>query len=128
MILILDKREIAFLILHMTAMRTNIKNVLKSNYSKKEGKEHLKVYDQIKERFKNDFKLIQDEVEQFKVSMTFNDKQIEMLLSFVYIYIEKLDTFLDETKAKHKKENQEQMELLKQIKDKLENLEKAAYE
>lgn len=128
MILTLDKREIACLILHMTVMRTNIKNVLKSNYSKKEGKEHLKVYDQVKECFKNDFKLIQEEVEQFKVSMTFNEKQIEMLLSFVYIYIEKLDAFLEEAKAKNKKENREQMELLKQIKDKLEVLENAAYE
>lgn len=119
MILTFDKREIACLILHMTAMRTSIKNVLKSNYGKKEGKEHLKVYDQVKELLKDEFKLIQEEGEETKVSMSFEEKQIEMLSSFVITYIDKLDAFLEEAMAKNK-ENEEQLELLQQIRSKLE--------
>lgn len=117
--LALIKREIACLLLHMNAMRTNIKNVLKNNYGKKDGKEHLKIYDQVKELLKNEFKIIQDEEEEIEVVLPFDGKQVEMLLSFVCIYIEKLDAFLEETKTKNNKENEEQMELLLQVKKKI---------
>lgn len=122
----LSKKEIACLILHMHAMRTNIKKVLKSNYGRKEGKKHLKTYDQVKDLLKIHFQQLENEGEKEKNAIiTFGETHIKMLFSFVCIYLDKLDTFLEE--AKSKDENQEQIEILKQIKEKLEAQENIAY-
>ncbi|MGG0718396.1 hypothetical protein ABE096_12500 [Robertmurraya massiliosenegalensis] len=118
----LNKKEVACLLLHMTAMRKNIKNVLKSNYGKKEGKEHLNCYDEVKEILKGDFELFDEEDYESNISVGLDSKQLNMLSSFVCIYKDKLKAFLEEAKAADEKENKEQLDLLIQVKGKIENV------
>ncbi|WP_282154816.1 hypothetical protein [Cytobacillus gottheilii] len=120
-----NRLEIACLILHMYTMRDNIKKVLKSNYGKVAGKNHLKTYDEVKQILKYEFELLEEDDNGTQVLFLFEESEFEMLNSFVEIYIEKLSTFMKEAKM-NSAEDKEQMDLLQQIKEKIDQ-EKAVH-
>ena len=123
--ILFNRLEIACLILHMHTMRDSIKKVLKSNYGKIEGKKHRKTYDEVKQILKYEFELLEEDDNETKVMFLFEAAEFEMLNSFVDIYIEKLSTFMKEAKL-NSAEDKEQMELLEQIKEKIDQ-EKLVY-
>lgn len=128
MIIQLEKEEIAILSLHMQMSRTNVKRGFKSNYGSKEGKEVLASYDEVKYALNEKLNLDDtgQDIEGPQI-LHFNIKEIRMMDSFLTWYLKELaalDKALGEKKISQ--EDQYHIELLKTVKDKVDELQ-AAY-
>lgn len=119
MILTLKKIDAAVFILHMSIMRKNIKKGFKLNHGKSEGKELIKVYDEVKEALDRGMEPLEHEEEEMEID--FDEKQIEMIYSFSNWYIPELEKTLKKA-GKINKEDQRQLYILKEIKEKTEQV------
>jgi hypothetical protein len=92
--IILERSELAILVLHMNIMRKAIKKGFKSNYGLLEGRKKVKLYDTIKERFESELKehTEEEEVDQQNDAIQFVliDDEINMISSFLTWYLEEL--------------------------------------
>lgn len=117
MILSLNHKEMASLVLHMSIMRKNVRKGFKKNYGK-DSKETLASYDEVKETIIHTLEGMEEH--QGEKDLHFNIKDINMLLSFLEFYIPKVE---EEIKLiEMKEEDKDQMECLKNIKEKLDIL------
>jgi hypothetical protein len=80
-ILSLGRDHISTLLLHLGIMRNSVKKSLHRNLGRKEGKEKLKVYDEVVD-------IIEKAHVEEKEVISLNDTQNEMLSSFLYWYLE----------------------------------------
>jgi hypothetical protein len=85
--LALNHPDIAVMVLHMNFMRPTIKKGFKANYGRSEGKEKLKVYDEVKEKIVNEFEA-NEHAEEHEIELT--EQQIDMLHSFINWYVSEL--------------------------------------
>lgn len=120
LILQLEKKEMASLVLHMAIMRKNVRKGFKKNYGN-EAKEVLSSYDEVK---KTMIQVLEKMGEQEgKKELHFNIKEIDMLQSFLGFYIEKVE---EEIKLnKMSEEDRDQIECLKSIDEKVDILKAA---
>lgn len=126
MILLMQQKEMATLLLHMTIMRKNVRQGFKKNYGTKEGKEVLASYDEVKTTLSEILKLEEEagEVLEGPQVLHFNIKEIEMLDSFLTFYNKEVNESLGD-KNIHQKDR-EQIDTLKEIKEQLDEV-RAAY-
>lgn len=126
MILLMQQKEMATLLLHMTIMRKNVRQGFKKNYGTKEGKEVLASYDEVKTTLSEILKLEEEagEVLEGPQVLHFNIKEIEMLDSFLTFYNKEVNESLGDKKLHDK--DREQIETLKEIKEQLDEV-RAAY-
>lgn len=120
MILRANKLEIAVLILHMSIMRKNIKKGFKSNYKSDKGKEVLSSFDSVKTTLQEGFEALEDEKKE--IDLHFNVIEVNTLSSFIDWYIEEVDLTFEAAGKKVKQADKEQMDLLKEIKIKIDEL------
>lgn len=109
--LLLTRLEENVLLLHMSIMRNNVKKGFKKRYGSKEGKEHLKTFDGVCEALKTPGDINEH---------IFNQEESDMLYSFVSWYEPELNKTIAATGEKAKKEDKEQLEVLGEIKNKIE--------
>lgn len=122
MIINLDAKEMATLVLHMTISRKNVKRGFKSNYGTKEGREVLASYDEVKAALSDVLKLDQEheEVAEGLHEVHFNIKEVDMLKSYLKWYNTKVEDSIGEKKIHQ--EDAEQIETLKAIENKVDEL------
>jgi len=84
------------LLVHLSVMRKNIKNVLKRNYGAFEGKRHLKVYDNIKDLLQSKLELLTKEKHY---PFVFDKEEIKLLHSFLIVFF---NTVTEEVNSKVK--------------------------
>lgn len=120
MILRANKLELAVLILHMSIMRKNIKKGFKSNYKSDKGKGVLTSFDTVKTTLQEGFEALEDEINE--VDLHFNIVEVNTLSSFIDWYISEVDLTFEAAGKKVQKADQEQMELLKEVKTKIDVL------
>jgi hypothetical protein len=110
--LVLERSELAILVLHMNIMRKPIKKGFKSNYGQLEGRKKVKEYDELKERF-------QEELNEETDPIYFNleEQEISMLHSFLNWYVLEIQLSAEEQRASI--ENDEQIAILESINNKV---------
>lgn len=103
MILQLTKQDSSILSLHMAIMRPNVRNGFKSNYGKKQGKELLGSFDQVKADLEKELDQVDDSemteeelvAEGAKlVDFHFNIAEIMMASSFLDYYVSEFESLL----------------------------------
>lgn len=119
MSLTLQTAEIRVLSLNMNIMRKNIKKAFKTNYSKSEGKELLNVYDEVKGTLESFLDIEEGE----EINIHFEEKELNMLHSFVNWYVTELTKLYEEaermTVKKMNEEDREHLEILKTVESKV---------
>jgi hypothetical protein len=80
--LLLERSDMAILVLHMNIMCKPIKKGFKSNYGHFEGRKMIKEYDALKERLEDE---LNEEIEL--VNFEFNEQETNMLHSFLKWYV-----------------------------------------
>lgn len=113
--LILERSELAILVLHMNIMRNPIKKGFKSNYGPFEGRKKLRLYDEIKERFQDN---LSEEIDPVLIDL--NEQELIMLKSFVNWYVFEIKLSAEEKGSNIEKE--EQIMILESINRKLNKL------
>ncbi|MEH7126029.1 hypothetical protein V7127_22720 [Bacillus sp. JJ1773] len=116
MILVFAREELATLVLHMNIMRHNIKKGFKSNYGRSEGKEKLKVYDDIKGRFGSDLEVEEKSFYDFNIEK----EEMNMLHSFLKWYVEEIKLSAEDQGADIEKD--EQIQILDKLSIKINNI------
>lgn len=119
MILNLETKEVAVLVLHMSIMRKNVRKGFKSNYGN-EAKEILVSYDEVKNTMISALKEMAEQEE--KRDFNFNIREIEMLSSFLDFYIVQFQAVIDESKDNVSQEDKLQVDYLHIIKSKVDSL------
>ncbi|MEF7566342.1 hypothetical protein V4V35_25465 [Bacillus infantis] len=112
----LSRVEVAVLIFHMNIMRKNVKKVFKKNYGKEDGKELLSYYDKSLDKLAD---LLESVKEGEEGSLDMDEKEMNVLSSFVSWYALELELTLDQADSK-KNEDEAQLQALKDILEKLE--------
>lgn len=112
----LSRVEVAVLIFHMNIMRKNVKKVFKKNYGKEDGKELLSYYDSSLDKLGE---LLESVKEGEEGSLDMDEKEMNVLSSFVSWYALELELTLDQADSK-KNEDEDQLQALKDILEKLE--------
>lgn len=120
MILNISKVEMAILVVHMSAIRQNMRKVLKSNYGKKEGKELLASYDEVKSAFQQAIEGIEEDRQA--VDLHFNIKEVNMLHSFISWYAAELELTFEAAGKKVGEEDQLQIDTFNEIKNRIEKV------
>lgn len=120
MILKANKLELAVLILHMSIMRKNIKKGFKSNYKSDKGKEVLTSFDSVKTTLQEGFEALEHEMNE--LDLHFNIVEVNTLSSFIDWYINEVDLTFEAAGKKVKQADKEQMDLLKEIQSKIEEM------
>lgn len=120
MILNISKVEMAILVVHMSAMRQNVRKGFKSNYGKKEGKEVLASYDEVKLVFQQAIEGLEEDNQA--VDLHFNIKEVNMLHSFVSWYAAELELTFEAAGKKAGEEDQKQIDTLNEIKKRIEKV------
>ena len=105
----LERSELAVLVLHLNAMRNNIKKGFKRNYGLLEGKKKIKLYDEMKESFSLTFE------QENENGTELDQEQLDMLQSFLEWYIEEL-SLEAEDEGMNYKEN-ESIQALERVKE-----------
>jgi hypothetical protein len=82
---VLERSELAILVLHMNIMRKSIKKGFKANYGLLEGRRKLGVFDELKDLFVNELNENIDPIE-FDLS----DQEFDMLHSFINFYVQEI--------------------------------------
>lgn len=118
--LTLSKVEMAHLYIHMQGMKKNMKNVLKKNYGKTEGKEHLKTFDGIKDQLKQELIDLEVFEETYISFIDITEKEKLMLSSFLQTYTSKLSEVLKGAKTKNK-DDLEELTLLENLRYRVEH-------
>lgn len=118
--LVLKKVEIATLVLHMAIMRKNVKKGFKSNYGKQKGEEVLNAYDELKDRLNKELESMDES--QSERSIDFSKPNIVVLSSFLDWYV--LEVELELADKNINKEDKEQLQILSEIKEKVNGLKK----
>lgn len=90
----LERSELAILVLHLNIMRKAIKKGFKANYGHFEGRNKLKLYDSLKERFES-----QLNEETDPIYFDLNAQEVDMLHSFMYWYVSKIKSSAKEQGA-----------------------------
>ncbi|TRM08784.1 hypothetical protein FH966_14730 [Lentibacillus cibarius] len=117
MILNLQRTETAVLLLHMSMMRKNARNVFKANYGRNDYKEVLNSFDEVKIELENVVEnSSEDEPEEAHI-FHFNINEIDMIISFLNAYIPKLQDTLKRS-GEIVDEDWKQIQCLKVIQDK----------
>lgn len=119
MILQLNNKEMAALVLHMSIMRKNVRKGFKSNYGN-DSKKVIASYDEVKNTVAT---ALETTHEDDSCYLHFNIKEVDMLFSFLEFYVMQLHDTLDFKKISS--EDNEQIECLKMIKSKTEELKAA---
>ncbi|MBG9585540.1 hypothetical protein [Cytobacillus firmus] len=120
MILNISKVEIAILVVHMAAMRQNVRKGFKSKYGRKEGKEVLVSYDEVKSALQQAIDGLKEDHQA--VDLHFNIKEVNMLHSFVSWYAAELEFPFEATGKKAGEEDQKQIDTFKEIKKRIEKV------
>ncbi|WP_256816708.1 hypothetical protein [Cytobacillus sp. Bac17] len=120
MILNISKVEMAILVVHMSAIRQNMRKVLKSNYGKKEGKELLASYDEVKSAFQQAIEGLEEDRQA--VDLHFNIKEVNMLHSFVTWYAAELELTFEASGKKVGEEDQVQIDTFNEIKRRIDKV------
>ncbi|SGI72142.1 Uncharacterised protein [Mycobacterium tuberculosis] len=120
MILNISKVEMAILVVHMSAMRQNVRKGFKSNYGRKEGKEVLSSYDEVKLAFQQAIEGLEDDSQA--VDLHFNIKEVNMLHSFVSWYAAELELTFEAAGKKAGEEDQKQIDTFNEIKNRIEKV------
>lgn len=120
MILNFNKVEMAILVVHMSAMRQNVRKGFKSNYGRKEGKEVLASYDEVKSAFQQAIEGLEDDSQA--VDLHFNIKEVNMLHSFVSWYAAELELTFEAAGKKAGEEDQKQIDTFNEIKNRIEKV------
>lgn len=120
MILNISKVEMAILVVHMSAMRQNVRKGFKSNYGRKEGKEVLASYDEVKLAFQQAIEGLEDDSQA--VDLHFNIKEVNMLHSFVSWYAAELELTFEAAGKKAGEEDQKQIDTFNEIKNRIEKV------
>lgn len=120
MILNISKVEMAILVVHMSAIRQNMRKVLKSNYGKKEGKELLASYDEVKSAFQQAIEGLEEDRQA--VDLHFNIKEVNMLHSFVTWYAVELELTFEAAGKKVGEEDQVQIDTFNEIKKRIDKV------
>ena len=118
--LALKKVEVATLILHMAIMRKNVKKGFKSNYGKQQGKEILNAYDELKDHLAAELESMDES--QSERSIDFSEPNIVVLTSFLDWYVLEIELELADNNIN--KEDKEQVQILSEIKEKVNGLKK----
>lgn len=116
MILVFTREELATLVLHMNIMRHNIKKGFKSNYGRSEGKEKLKIYDDLKGSFGSDL----EEEEKSFYDFNVEPEEMNMLHSFLNWYVEEIKLSAEDQGADIEKD--EQIKILDRLNIKISNV------
>jgi ferritin len=115
--LVLNRSDVAVMVLHMNIMRHTIKKGFKVNYGRSEGKKKINIYDAAKESLESEFEA-NEQVEEHEIEVT--EEQIDMLHSFINWYVPELQKEDDH-------EDNEILQALERIKESVNSLiEKAA--
>lgn len=128
MIVTLNTLETSTIVVHMAVMRQNVRNGFKKNRGKKDGKQLLASYDEVKLALEavvsngevsSDEKLLEEaqEVHEFH----FNVQEIQTLSSFLNYYVPTLEGFLKKT-GKIQEVDQLQLDTMIGIKTQLDEL------
>lgn len=120
MILNISKVEMAILVVHMSAMRQNVRKGFKSNYGRKEGKEVLASYDEVKSAFQQAIEGLEDDSQA--VDLHFNIKEVNMLHSFVSWYAAELELTFEAAGKEAGEEDQKQIDTFNEIKNRIEKV------
>lgn len=120
MILNINKVEMAVLVVHMSAMRQNVRNGFKSNYGRKEGKEILISYDEVKSAFQQAIEGLEEDHQA--IDLHFNIKEVNMLHSFVTWYAAELELTYEAAGKKAGEEDQKQIDMFNEIKNRVEKV------
>ncbi|MBU8733717.1 hypothetical protein KM915_27285 [Cytobacillus oceanisediminis] len=120
MILNISKVEMAVLVVHMSAMRQNVRKGFKSNYGRKEGKEVLASYDEVKLAFQQAIEGLEDDSQA--VDLHFNIKEVNMLHSFVSWYAAELELTFEAAGKQAGEEDQKQIDTFNEIKNRIEKV------
>lgn len=120
MLLKANKLEIAVLILHLSIMRKNVKKGLKNNYGKKEGKEILQSFDEVKVNLEDSLYLLEEDHQEAEI--IFSENELNMVSSFLDWYIPEIELTYEAAKKKLHKEEQEQLKLLQAAKEKFDEM------
>jgi hypothetical protein len=105
-------------------MRKNIKKGLKNNYGKKEGKEALKSFDEVKTNLEDSLLAIEEDNQE--AALHFNENQLNMVSSFLDWYIPEIKLTYEKAGKKLHEEDRAQIELLEAAKEKFDQM-KVAY-
>jgi len=119
MILNLSRVEMAVLSVNMAALRKNVRKGFKSNFGKQEGQEKLEIYDEIKAALNDGIEHTEEEQEK---ELHFNKNEIDMLNDFVPWYLLELEITYEAAGKKLKGEDQQVIETLQGIKEKIERV------
>lgn len=128
MIVNMKGQAVATVVLHMSIMRQNVRNVFKKNYGKQQGKQLLESYDEVKntlekvlgtEEAETEEKLLEEaqEVHEFH----FNVLEVQTLSSFLNFYIPTLEDFLKKS-GTIQEADQGQLDTLVEVKGELDEL------
>jgi len=109
----LKTKEEATILFHMSIMRKSVKKGFKKTYGK-EGKQHLKTFDDIHSTFKSQVEI--DGLEQ--TEYYFDQEEIVLLLNFIDWYIPELEKSL-KASGGVSEEDQQQITALMDIYNKL---------
>lgn len=120
MILNINKVEMAVLVVHMSAMRQNVRKGFKSNYGRKEGKEILISYDEVKSAFQQAIEGLEEDHQA--IDLHFNIKEVNMLHSFVTWYAAELELTYEAAGKKAGEEDQKQIDMFNEIKNRVEKV------
>lgn len=113
--LILERSELAILVLHLNIMRKPVKKGFKSNYGPFEGRKKLKVYDEIKERFQDN---LSEEIDPVLIDL--DEQELIMMKSFINWYV--LEIKLSAEAKGTNIEHEEQIMILESINKKVNKL------
>ncbi|MCS0827836.1 hypothetical protein NX029_28520 [Cytobacillus firmus] len=120
MILNISKVEMAILVVHMSAMRQSVRKGFKSNYGRKEGKEVLASYDEVKSAFQQAIEGLEEDHQA--VDLHFNIKEVNMLHSFVSWYAAELELTFEAAGKQAGEEDQKQIDTFNEIKNRIEKV------
>lgn len=115
--LLLKKIEMATLVLHMSIMRKNVKKGFKSRYGKKEAKELLNHFDDLKKCLVDGLEGIEDENDYYEKIIGFSERNITILSEFLNWYISEVKLEIGDYEMD--KEDKEQFERLADIQEKV---------
>lgn len=122
--LTLNGAQTEVLLVHLSVMRKNIKNVLKRNYGAFKGKKHLKVYDGIKEILQSKIELLKSEKHYYP--FLFDEEEMILLHSFLQVFFSKVNEEMD-SKIKGSVDQEKvrenmQLALLEEVQEKVNGL------
>jgi len=119
-----NKQQLAALVLHMSIMRKNVKKGLKSNYGSKEGKELVKVFDQIKEQLQEALLTLEvtPEEDTQETILLFEENELILMRSFLSWYVTEIEVTYEVAGKHFDQEEKEQIELLNDFNKQLESL------